>query len=194
MRLFFCDVQRDRNQSDRGFTLIEVLVVVIMIGILSAISAPSFLGFLNRQRMNTAQGTLYNAFRDAQSLAKTEKLVPLIGNSQVAFRTLGTTAQFVVSRRLPGTATAADWNSLPWQNLESGIRYDIPYMTFTPPIVVVPNPPVYRVAFDNNGNVVGGISGLGRVTITNQSGVTKSCIIVSTLLGATRTAKDTDCN
>jgi len=190
MRLFFCDVQRDRNQSDRGFTLIEVLVVVIMIGILSAISAPSFLGFLNRQRMNTAQGTLYNAFRDAQSLAKTPKLVPLIGNSQVAFRTLGTTAQFVVSRRLPGTATAADWNSLPWQNLESGIRFDIPNMTFAY-LTAVPVPPVYRVIFDNHGEVIGQ---LGKVTITNQSGVTKSCIIVSTLLGATRTAKDTDCN
>ena len=35
-------------EKDKGFTLIEVITVVIIVGVLAAISAPNFLGLLNR--------------------------------------------------------------------------------------------------------------------------------------------------
>ena len=54
------------RSNSKGFTLIEVLVVMIMIGILSAIAAPSFLGLLNRNRVNNATIRLKSAITEAQ--------------------------------------------------------------------------------------------------------------------------------
>ncbi|TAG52440.1 MAG: prepilin-type N-terminal cleavage/methylation domain-containing protein, partial [Oscillatoriales cyanobacterium] len=38
------------RKKDAGYTLLELLVVVIMLGILASIAAPGWLGFINRQR------------------------------------------------------------------------------------------------------------------------------------------------
>ena len=169
--------------------MIETLVVLLIGGVLAAVAAPAWLGFINRQRLNTAQSNLYLAIRSAQSSAKKDKL-----NYQVAFRTLANKAQFSVSRQLVNaTATTADWNNLSWQNLDPSIGYDNSYMTFTQ-LSVIPNPPIRRVVFDHKGNVVGGIGGLGRVTVTNQlGGGSKACVFVSTLLGVARMTKDSGC-
>lgn len=51
---------------NRGLTLIETLVVVIMVGILAAISAPSFLSWLESRRVAEAMAQLEGAIREAQ--------------------------------------------------------------------------------------------------------------------------------
>ena len=55
------------RSNSKGFTLIEVLVVMIMIGILSAIAAPSFLGLLNRNRVSNTTIRLKSALVEAQA-------------------------------------------------------------------------------------------------------------------------------
>ena len=54
-----------RNHS-KGFTLIETLVVIIIIGILSAVAAPSFLGMLNKAKVNDAVAKMRGALQEAQ--------------------------------------------------------------------------------------------------------------------------------
>lgn len=61
------------NQNNYGFTMIELIVVIMIIAILAAVMAPSWLAFTNRQRLGKANEAILNAIRDTQSLAKTTK-------------------------------------------------------------------------------------------------------------------------
>jgi prepilin-type N-terminal cleavage/methylation domain-containing protein len=58
------------KESSQGFTLLELLVVIVMIGVLAAIAAPSWLAFLNNQRIGAVRSdlvsTLSNLQKDSQ--------------------------------------------------------------------------------------------------------------------------------
>ncbi len=52
--------------NNQGFTLIETTIIVVIVGILSAIAAPSFLGMLNRNKVNDALVQVRGALQEAQ--------------------------------------------------------------------------------------------------------------------------------
>src|SRR5688500_10706642 len=58
---------RTKMQDDKGFTLIELMVVVLIIAILIAIAIPTFLGLRRRAQDRAAQSDLRNAMTAAKA-------------------------------------------------------------------------------------------------------------------------------
>jgi prepilin-type N-terminal cleavage/methylation domain-containing protein len=165
------------EQSEGGFTLIELLVVILMIGVLSAIAIPGWLGFLNRQRVNTAKNTALTLLRDAQANAKRERVL-----WQACFWDDGNQ---VLASIQPGISCQTT-------NAKSLITDNPKAIAFTSTFDQIPSTSYYRVQFKYDGSVNGQ---LGKITFTpRNSSATKGCVFVSTLLGAMRTDKDSGCN
>ncbi len=165
------------NRSNSGFTFIEMMTALLMIGILSAIAAPNWFALIKTQHLNIAQDKVYQAKRQAQSQAKKEKV-----KYQASFRTQNNILQWAVHEE-----KESDLNNpmIKWNDLDDSVQLD-------PNSTLQLSNGVRRVRFDDIGGV---IPPLGKITLSSKSGGTaKRCVIVSTILGAMRTARDNSCN
>ncbi|MGL5080724.1 MAG: pilus assembly FimT family protein [Microcoleaceae cyanobacterium] len=183
------------KRSQTGFTLVEVLVITIIIGILSLVVAPSWLAFISRQQLRTSTDQLYWAMQTARSEAKRERTT-----WQASFRQSGNRAQWSVHpARVPPTT---------WNNLEKGVQIDPdqtrlkcePAASGDEQCLSNSNMRFYRVLFNYKGcpiYTIGNecnqtsLKAMGTVTLKHQNlGEYRRCVIISTLLGAIRTDQD----
>jgi prepilin-type N-terminal cleavage/methylation domain-containing protein len=182
------------KRSTEGFTLIEVLVVIIIIGILFAIAAPGWEAFLSRQRVNTAREQVLQIIRQAQSQARstrTARVVYFDPNNGVP-RVVS--APFQRGGGTVAATTLSGWKALGGDSIQPGSLQ----------MSVSPTSANNQIVFDGNGTVAQppttaaaqSVSPPFVVTVarggTTASG-TKRCVLVTTLLGATQLAEGSAC-
>ena len=71
-----------------GFTLIEMMVVIAVIAVLSAIAVPSFMEYARNQRLNGAARQVYTDLMNARQQSVTENkkiIVQFVNNHQYQF-------------------------------------------------------------------------------------------------------------
>lgn len=201
------------QQQNTGYTLIEILAIVLIVGVLAAIAAPGWLSFVSRQRLNKANNAVLASLQEAQREAKKTKI-----SYSFSFKNLNGIPKIII---YPAGSIPPD-NDNRWETLGED-------MGFQPNQVVL-----YSNMDANTGNTKASATinysqlGSGTVTFdylgsllnpnvgtaggssdqlgfkiavaapksgsTTQATNTRRCVIIDTLLGGMRTATDSNCN
>jgi len=81
------------QKKNAGFTLIELMIVVAIIGILAAIAIPAFVGYVKSAKTSEATGNLNSLFKRAVSYYNVERAAQGIGAAIQGNCLVGTAAR-----------------------------------------------------------------------------------------------------
>ena len=140
----------------RGFTLIEMLIAVALIGVISAATLPGFAGFLNGQKVNLAARNVYTAMQLTKSSAIQQ-------NSKIALVFDSTRGSWCIfDRSIESTSTTCSGTT---NTLETGVlrKYIEPMPTGL--VITVLPAAANQITYDGLGRVVPNLD--ASATITN---------------------------
>jgi prepilin-type N-terminal cleavage/methylation domain-containing protein len=181
-------ISKHKNDNNAGFSLIELMVVILMAGVLAAIAAPSWQTFTTRQRIKSVNTQILQAIKTTQAEAKRNQSDYVLGFDltkdppKYSIYKKGTLPadQKPQSLSLDG---AIKENMLKIYSQADGTPKDT--IPFKPDGTVDKD----EIKIKDTGKNTDGFS---VVVYPKGSPNSRNCIIVQTILGATRTAEGTD--
>lgn len=176
------------RQSSTGFTLIELIVSVVIVGVLFSIAAPGWLAFANRQRANNVRDQIFQTLQRTQSDA--------IRTKQAQFLKIDTAAnpptlQVVALRTpLPNDTVVTPLGN---NQLQPGM------ITLLPPagdLSVPDTGSAIGIGFNSEGYLLNDVDVDTpiKLTVAVPNSTVKSCVIVQTILGRAITESGSGCD
>ena len=203
--------RQEYGDQNAGFTMAEMIVVLLMIGILSVIAAPGWSAFINRQRLNQANGAVASVIQETRLQAKSTK-----GTYSISFRVKNKINEYIPEYIIyPGTNLPADpvWIALGdtmtlrsrevflYTNLNPLTEYNT---TTADRQIVQTTLGTGTITFDSQGVLAKKSSGAvsdtplaiivaAPVSTNDTASSVDRCVIIQTLIGGIRIAKDERC-